>query len=89
MHQQQTAKTAFHHRREVAKDHLWHKDNRHSSIYQKPPVSEPVPLHLFVLYSPLVLLVELHGLGFLDATHSSSLETTEHNEEQHMKDYSS
>jgi len=89
MHQQQTTETAFHHRREMAEDHLWYKGDRHSSIYQKLPVSEPIPLHLFVLHSPLVLLVELHRLGFLDATHSSPLEITKHNEEQHIKDYSS
>ena len=51
-------------------------------------MSEPVSLHLSVSHSLLVLLVEHHGLEFLDATHSSPLEITKHSEEQHMKDYS-
>ena len=87
MHQQQTTEIAFHYK-EIAKDLLWHKDNRHSSIYQKPPVSEPIPLHLSVFHSPLVLSAEYYGLEFLDATYSLSLEITEHNKEQQKKDYS-
>jgi len=57
-------------------------------MYQRPPVSEPILLYLSVFYSPLVLSVEHHKLEFLDATHSPSLEITEHNGEQYMKDCS-
>jgi len=52
-------------------------------------VSESIPFHFFVFHSSLVLLVEHYRLEFLDATYSPFLETTEHNEEQHMKDCSS
>jgi len=51
-------------------------------------MSKPVPLHLSVFHSLLVLLVEHHGLEFLNATHSPPLEITKHSEEQHIKDYS-
>ena len=61
----------------------------HSSICQKPPVSKSVPFYFFVFYSPFILLVEHHRLEFLDTIHSLPLETTEHNEEQHIKDCSS
>jgi len=57
-------------------------------MYQILSVSKPVPSHLFVLHSPLILLVEHYGLEFLDFTHSPPLKITEHNGEQHMKDYS-
>ena len=57
-------------------------------MYQRPPVSEPVLLHLFVFHSPLVLLVEHHRFEFLDAIHSFPLKIVEHNGEQHMKDCS-
>jgi len=60
----------------------------HSSICQKSLVSKPVPLYLFTFYSLLVLLVEHHGLEFLDAIHSPPLEITEYNGEQHIKDCS-
>jgi len=55
MHQPQTAERAFHHKREVAEDHLLHEDNRYSSMYQTPPISEHVPSYLFALHSPFVL----------------------------------
>jgi len=51
-------------------------------------MSKSVLLHLFVFYSPLVLSVEHHRLEFLDTTYSPSLETTEYNEKQYMKDCS-
>ena len=51
-------------------------------------MSKPVPLHLSVFHSLLVLLVEHHGLEFLNTTHSPPLEITKHSEEQHIKDYS-
>jgi len=57
-------------------------------MYQRPPVSEPVPLYLSIFYFPLVLSVEYHKLEFLGATYSLPLETTEYNEEQYMKDCS-
>jgi len=50
------------------------------------PVSKPIPLYLFALYSPLDLLAEHHRLEFLDTTYSLPLEITEHNGEQHKKD---
>ena len=52
-------------------------------------MSEPIPLHLSAFHSPLILSVEHHKLEFLDTIHSLPLETTEHNEEQHIKDCSS
>ena len=60
----------------------------HSSMYQRPPMSEPVPLYLSIFYSPLVLSVEYHKLEFLGTTHCPPLETTEYNEKQYIKDYS-
>jgi len=51
-------------------------------------VSELVPLYLSVFYSPLILLVKYHKLEFLGVIHSFSLETTEYNKEQHIKDCS-
>jgi len=57
-------------------------------MYQIPLVSKHIPLYLFALHSPLILSVEYHGLEFLDAIYSSSLEITGHNREQHIKDYS-
>ena len=60
----------------------------YSSICQRPPVSKPIPLYLFVFHSPLVLSVEHHRLEFLSTTYSPPLETTEYNKEQHIKDYS-
>ena len=57
-------------------------------MYQKLPMSKPVPLYLSVFHSLLVLLVEHHGLEFLNAIHSPPLEITKHSKEQHMKDYS-
>ena len=57
-------------------------------MYQRPPVSKSIPLHLFVFYSPLILLVEYHQLEFLDAIYSLPLEIIEHNREQHIKDCS-
>ena len=45
-------------------------------------INTTLPLNL------LSLLIEHHGLEFLDATHFLPLETTEHNAEQNMKDCS-
>ena len=57
-------------------------------MYQRPPVSEPIPLYLSVFHSPLILLVEHYRLEFLDATYSLPLETIEYNGEQHIKNCS-
>ena len=51
-------------------------------------MSEPAAFHLFVFHSSLVLLVEHHGLEFLDTIHSLPLEILEHNREHHIKDCS-
>ena len=57
-------------------------------MYQRPPVSEPIPFYLSVFHSSLILLVEHYRLEFLDATYSLPLETIEHNGEQHIKNCS-
>ena len=72
----------------MIKNYLWYKDNKHSSIYQKPPVSKPISLYLFVLHSLFILLVEYYELEFLDAAYFPPLKIIEYNKEQHMKDYS-
>ena len=52
-------------------------------------MSKPISLYLSVFHSPLVFSVEHYKLEFLGIFYSPPLEITEHNEEQHIKDYSS
>ena len=50
-------------------------------------MNKHISLYLFTFYFSLAFLVEYHRLELLNASHFHSYKITEHNREQHIKNY--